>query len=180
VQANQTADIVSAMDADAPVQKRGPYKGKEMMAGVENKGLSSSAEEAANRAEVTAILIRRGYGVYRPEFDWNGEDLIVKTADNKHFRVVQLKSRPYVDEGRYSGKNIWMLFPSGRFSAVEERAWFLVPHDLLFKFTEERHGHGVGFIKHRNWSYPSIPRDMAKFLEKWTLHRTDDISKISN
>ena len=35
--------------------------------------------EAANRAEATALLIRSGYRVYRPEADCFGEDLILRT-----------------------------------------------------------------------------------------------------
>jgi hypothetical protein len=134
------------------------------MTGADGDRLSGAAEEAANRAEATAILIRLGYGVYRPEFDWNGEDLIVKTSDNKKFRVVQLKSRPFVDEYRYSNKNIWMLFPSGPFSTSSNRTWYLVPHDKLFQYTEDRHGHNASWEKHRNWSYASISREMSKFL----------------
>ncbi len=41
--------------------------------------LSSAEIEAANRAEATALLIRAGYSVYRPEADVRGEDLILRT-----------------------------------------------------------------------------------------------------
>jgi hypothetical protein len=148
------------------------------MAGADANRLSGAAEEAANRAEVTAILIRLGYGVYRPEFDWNGEDLIVKMSNNKSFRVVQLKSRAFVDEKRYSNKKIWMLFPSGPFSRSEERTWYLIPHDKLFKYTDERYGHGAGWKKHRNWSYKSLPQETREFLRPWILNRKDKIQEL--
>src|SRR5216684_1055687 len=41
--------------------------------------LTSNELEAANRAEATALLIRAGYRVYRPEADGYGEDLVVRT-----------------------------------------------------------------------------------------------------
>lgn len=37
-----------------------------------------AATEAANRAEVTALLIRYGYRVYRPEADIEGEVLVLR------------------------------------------------------------------------------------------------------
>jgi hypothetical protein len=40
------------------------------------KELTANEIEAANRAEATALLIRAGYRVYRPEADCYGEDLI--------------------------------------------------------------------------------------------------------
>lgn len=52
--------------------------------------------EAANRAEVTALLILSGHRVYRPEADGYGEDLIHRTP-NGDLRAVQLKGRPTVD-----------------------------------------------------------------------------------
>ncbi len=58
--------------------------------------LTSNEVEAANRAEATALLIRAGYRVYRPEADCYGEDLVVRTPTGE-LRAVQLKSRPTVD-----------------------------------------------------------------------------------
>ena len=74
------------------------------------QAMNSNEIEAANRAEATAILIRAGYRVYRPEADVSGEDLVVRTPDGE-LRLVQMKSRPTVELRRYGGKNIWMLFP---------------------------------------------------------------------
>jgi hypothetical protein len=39
-----------------------------------NIKLTANEIEAANRAEATALLIRVGYRVYRPEADCYGED----------------------------------------------------------------------------------------------------------
>src|SRR5881396_3754081 len=71
--------------------------------------------EAANRAEATALLIRVGYRVYRPEADCYGEDLVLRTPSGK-LRAVQLKSRMTVDRHKYGGTSLWMLFPSTKFS----------------------------------------------------------------
>jgi hypothetical protein len=48
--------------------------------------LTNNEIEAANRAESTALLIRAGYRVYRPEADCYGEDLIVRTPDENFCR----------------------------------------------------------------------------------------------
>jgi phosphoglycolate phosphatase-like HAD superfamily hydrolase len=61
--------------------------------------LQSNELEAANRAEATALLIRCGYRVYRPEADVEGEDLVVRTPDGD-LLAVQLKSRITVDDAR--------------------------------------------------------------------------------
>ncbi len=45
--------------------------------------LTSNEIEAANRAEATAILIRTGFRVYRPEADVSGEDIVIRTPDGE-------------------------------------------------------------------------------------------------
>jgi len=57
------------------------------------KRLTSNEIEAANRAEATAILIRAGYRMYRPEADVSGEDLVIRTPKGE-LRAVQMKGRP--------------------------------------------------------------------------------------
>jgi len=107
--------------------------------------LTSNEIEAANRAEVTALLIRNGYRVYRPEADVAGEDLVVRTPEGE-LRAVQLKARLTVDEKKYGGdKSIWMLFPDGPFDSQLRRQWYLVPHKLLFDWLKEKHGHTDGW-----------------------------------
>ena len=58
--------------------------------------VSTLAIEAANRAEATALLIRCGYRVYRPEVDFEGEDLVVLTPKGE-LHGVQLKGGAAVD-----------------------------------------------------------------------------------
>jgi hypothetical protein len=55
--------------------------------------LTSNELEAANRAEATALLIRAGYRVYRPEADGYGEDLVVRTPSGE-LLPLPLRSRP--------------------------------------------------------------------------------------
>jgi hypothetical protein len=121
--------------------------------------------EAANRAEVTALLIRSGYRVYRPEADVSGEDLVVRTIHGE-LRAVQLKSRPAVDWHRYGGRQIWMLFPDCA-GGSNGRLWFLIPHDELFAWIKERHGHTSGWSE--AWSYPKVSTQLRGFLEAFVL-----------
>jgi hypothetical protein len=118
--------------------------------------------EAANRAEVTALLIRFGYSVYRPEADCEGEDLIVRAPlPSNELRAVQLKGRPTVDFKRYGGRGLWMLFPSAPYSS-QPRTWYLVPHDKLHEWVKDRHGADY-------WHYPSMTTPLRSFLEKWAI-----------
>ncbi|MES0199757.1 hypothetical protein [Mesorhizobium sp. M0011] len=102
--------------------------------------LRTPSIEAANRAEVTALLIRSGYRVYRSEADIDGEDLVVRTPGGELI-AVQLKGRPLVDWKRYGDRGIWMLFPSQKYEAGKARDWYLVPHDQFFAWVKNRHGH---------------------------------------
>lgn len=45
------------------------------------KHMLPALTEAANRGEVTSILIRAGWRVYRPEADVHGEDLVLRHPD---------------------------------------------------------------------------------------------------
>ncbi len=128
--------------------------------------MTSNEVEAANRAEATALLIRAGYRVYRPEADCYGEDLVVRTPTGE-LRAVQLKSRPTVDQKRYGGSPIWMLFPDPKAGAGRE--WFLVPHKELYGWFEERHGHASKWDK--TWSTQYISRELVVFLTPYLLNR---------
>jgi len=122
--------------------------------------MKSAEIEAANRAEATALLIRAGYRVYRPEADIDGEDLVIRRPDGS-LRVVQLKARPSVDWKRYGAKGILMLFPNPT-SALSGREWYLVDHDCFFDWTKIRHGHSRKWKS--EWSYPSITKVLAEYL----------------
>lgn len=123
--------------------------------------LKSNEIEAANRAEATALLIRAGYRVYRPEADVSGEDLVVRTPQGE-LRVVQMKGRPTVDWRRYGGLNVWMLFPDPK-GCKPGRPWFLIHHDELFAWVKERHGAAPGW--NDAWSYPALSAALRAFLE---------------
>ena len=60
--------------------------------------LTSNEIEAANRAEATALLIRAGYRVYRPEADCYGEDLVVRTPSGGATRPAQVPTARALDE----------------------------------------------------------------------------------
>lgn len=129
-----------------------------------------SAEiEAANRAEATALLIRADYRVYRPEADIHGEDMVIRTPKtlNSELLPVQLKSRATVNKAKYGDRGIWMLFPSAPFAPDNPRQWFLVPHDKLFDYVHQRHGHTPKW--NESWSYPSISKDLMAFLQPFAI-----------
>lgn len=122
---------------------------------------SQAVTEAANRAEATALLIRCGYRVYRPEADVEGEDLVLRLQSGA-LHGVQLKSRPLVDWKRYARRGLWMLFPDRSYTPHKPRLWFLVPHDMFFDWVKARHGHSPGWADH--WSYPHVGKDLRAFL----------------
>jgi hypothetical protein len=127
--------------------------------------LKSNEIEAANRAEATAILIRAGYRVYRPEADVHGEDLVIRSPEGA-LRSVQMKGRPAVEWKRYGGKTIWMLFPDPQ-GPQPGRPWFLVEHDEFFQWVKARHGTAQGWTD--AWSYPRMSADLRQWLERFKL-----------
>jgi hypothetical protein len=124
--------------------------------------IHSNSAEAANRAEATALLIRQGYRVYRPEADVSGEDLILRTPEpaNKLI-VVQLKSRPTVNHDKYGKQNIWMLFPDP-LGPKPGRDWFLIEHDSLVDWWSTKHGETKSW--ETGWSTRNISNDLKAFL----------------
>jgi len=131
--------------------------------------LASNEIEAANRAEITARLIRLGYKVYRPEADSGGEDLVLRTPKG-NLLSVQLKGRPSVDQKKYGGdRSIWMLFPDPKGDWKLGRSWFLVPHCKLFEWFKSRHGHTVSMREGEGWSENGISVEMREFLHKYSL-----------
>jgi len=128
--------------------------------------LTSNELEAANRTEATALLIRSGYRVYRPEADCYGEDLILRTPGGE-LLAVQLKGRPTVDGKKYGKvQDLWMLFPDPK-SAGPGRKWFLVPHDRFHQWVKAKHGHALKW--NNAWSYPYVPKALGRFLEAFAL-----------
>jgi hypothetical protein len=134
-----------------------------------NKLTSTNAIEAANRAEVTAILIRAGYRVYRPEADVSGEDLVIRIPDGE-LRSVQMKARPLVHWKLYGGKDMWMLFPDPT-GDIPGRPWFFIKHDELFNWFKKLHGTTArGWVQRHKagkteWSEKGLTGELRKFLQ---------------
>jgi len=144
--------------------------------------LTTNEIEAANRAEVTAILIRSGNRVYRPEADVSGEDLVIRKLGNDALLLVQMKSRPMVHWSRYGGRNIWMLFPDPG-GVIPGRPWFLIKHDELFECFKEQHGTSPGWAQRSKanlaeWSERRIPNKLGEFLHRFKLPVTAVPSKV--
>ncbi|MEP2736620.1 MAG: hypothetical protein ABJP34_10000 [Erythrobacter sp.] len=129
--------------------------------------LKPNEVEAANRGEVTAILIRLGYQVYRPEADVGGVDLLVRKPCGK-LLDVQLKGRLTVNFGAYGGDPpIWMLFPHATWKFNGVRRWFLVPHNHLYAEMEKRHGKAKGW--RQAWSVSTPAKAVLEFLGPYEI-----------
>ncbi|MEM7779254.1 MAG: hypothetical protein AAF697_02555 [Pseudomonadota bacterium] len=131
--------------------------------------LRGNEAEAANRGEVSALLIRLGYQVYRPEADVDGIDLVLRQPFGELIDV-QLKSRLTVNKPLYGERNIWMLFPDRPWDANIVRRWFLIPHDKLFGIIKERHGHAAKWDE--TWSAAKPARAILPLLEPHRLKNT--------
>jgi hypothetical protein len=107
--------------------------------------------EAQNLNEVSTILLKKGFMLYRPEADVDGVDFIIQTPEN-NFLKCQLKSRAYVLWNKYGNKNIYMVFPEHGDSF--NREWYLIPHDTLFQILKSLHGDAP------NWNH-------SEFGEYW-------------
>jgi hypothetical protein len=133
--------------------------------------LTSNEIEAANRAEATALLIRAGFRVYRPEADCYGEDMVIRLPEGE-LASVQLKSRPTVHLKKYGGdRRICMLFPDPDPPAGIRRQWYLIGHAMLYDWVKAKHGHTAGWSD--EWSYPTISRELRVFLEPHRLEQWD-------
>jgi hypothetical protein len=136
--------------------------------------LTSNEIEAANRAEATAVLIRAGYRVYRPEADVDGEDLIVR-CPNGDLRLVQMKGRPTVEWKRYGKKQIWMLFPDPK-GSKPGRPWFFVEHDRFYDWVKKRHGSTPKWAE--AWSYPHVSTELREWLEPFIVRTELDRGEV--
>jgi len=145
-----------------------------------NKPPSSNEIEAANRAEATAILIRGGIRVYRPEADVSGEDLVIRVPQGE-LRSVQMKGRPLVHwklygGKRYGGNDMWLLFPDPA-GVIPGRPWFFIKHDELFNWYKKRHGAALGWVQRHKagkveWSEKGLGVELRKFLQPFMLRTT--------
>jgi hypothetical protein len=148
---------------------------------MKHEELTSNEVEAVNRAEATFLLIRAGYRVYRPEVDCDGEDLVVRSRDGI-LHPVQQKSRPTVDLKRYGKDNsLWMLFPDPKEAVTLGRKWFLVPHNKLYEWMQDKHGHTPYWIENEAWHDPTISNELGKFLEDYKVEPvTTDLPSYSS
>ena len=86
--------------------------------------------------------------------------MVVRTPSGKLIGV-QLKSRVIVDDKKYGGRKLWMLFPSAPYHQNKPRDWYLIPHDQLLPRVEQSHGHLATWNK--RWSAP-VSKDTARVL----------------
>jgi hypothetical protein len=77
---------------------------------------------------------------------------------------------------RYGGRNLWMLFPSQPFQAGKARQWYLVPHDMLYQWQHERHGHASSWKG--AWSSRSISKQVATLLRRYEVKLASEVGKV--
>lgn len=129
---------------------------------------SSQIIEASNRAEVSALLLGRGFMLYRPEADAEGIDFLVRTPEGK-FLKCQLKGRAYIEKKKYGDRDICMVFP-GKGGAFE-REWYLVPHDTLYLILKGKHGSAPQWlhpIYGEYWHTP-VSAELANQLTQYAI-----------
>jgi hypothetical protein len=123
--------------------------------------LNGRQQENYNLAKLSGVMADYGFTLQKLNDDWQGSDAIALHIDGETHLRIQLKGRPFIGK-RYTGKNIWMAFPS---STGE---WFVSPHDELLGFARRR----TNALSSKSWkddgiySWPAMPDEMRSFLEK--------------
>jgi hypothetical protein len=90
--------------------------------------LNARQKEVYNFHKLSAVLADFGYSTQWLSSDWNGPDFIARHLDGSVMQV-QLKSRLAFHK-KYSDKGLYIAF-------TENRAWYLYPHDELFRQVRE-------------------------------------------
>jgi len=129
---------------------------------------STQITEASNLAEVTAVLLSRGFMLYRPEADVGGVDFLLRTPEGR-FLKCQLKGRAYIEKNKYGDRDIWMVFP-GKGNAFE-REWYLIPHDTLYRILKEKHGEAPQWVHptHGEYWHTPVSKDLAEQLSVYAV-----------
>lgn len=128
--------------------------------------LPDNSVEAANRHELTAILIFAFCHVLTLHADINGVDIVIHTPEGE-VRNTQIKARPTIEWERYGGRSIWMAFPDPQGEKiVGKRLWFHVKHDLLVDFFNQDGGkRGLD----KEYSRSEISKKLLEFLQPYIL-----------
>ncbi len=133
--------------------------------------------EAINLAEVTALLLGRGFMLYRPEADVGGIDFLLRTPQDV-FLKCQLKGRAYIEKKKYGERDIWMVFPGK--GIPFEREWFLVPHDTLYTMLKNKHGSAPQWVHptHGEYWHTPVSDQLADELSPYAIKSPKCISDI--
>jgi frataxin-like iron-binding protein CyaY len=97
---------------------------------IEYKKLNSRQQENYNFHKLAAVLADYGYTSIRLSDDWQSADCIAVHRDGSSLKI-QLKGR-FVLNKNYTGKDLWIAFPS-----KEHSGWYLYPHDQLIMDLEK-------------------------------------------
>jgi len=126
-----------------------------------SKLTSTNLIEAANCAEVTAILISCRYRVYRPEAGRIRRGLgDPHTRGRTTFGSDERPSSCSLEALRREaprGNDMWMLFPDPA-GEIPGRPWFFIKHDELFNWYKQRHGAAPGWVQRTRQARRSGPK----------------------
>jgi hypothetical protein len=130
---------------------------------IDYRKLNSRQLENYNFQKASGVLADYGFATIHLSDDWNGADFIALHADGKTVLRVQLKGRLHVDK-KYEGKNLWLCFPA-------DDGWYLGPHDEILSHLLESTGIGEteSWRKDGNYNYPTLPKRVAKILERFLI-----------
>ena len=138
-----------------------PMKNPKPFTRIKYSKLNGRQQENYNLAKLSGVMADYGFTLQKLNDDWQGADAIALHIDGETHLRIQLKGRPFIGK-RYTGKNIWMAFPS---SAGE---WFVCPHDELLGFARLRTNalNGKDWIDKGIYSWPKMSKEMQRFLKK--------------
>lgn len=120
-----------------------------------------SADEIIYRNEVTTLLLRQGYNIFLPVYDY-GIDFIAHRETDGDLKLIQQKSRWTIAK-KYVGRKIWIAFR-------DNGDWFLVPHDELVSM-----GEAAGFTATSSWidkglyHFASMSAGLREQCEKYRI-----------
>ena len=127
--------------------------------------LNHRQKENYNFQKIAARLADYGYNSIRLSDDFEGADFIALHIDGETILRVQLKGR-MAFHAKYYGKDLHIAFR-------EDDALFVYPHDVLRAEIEAagliEKSNSKAWVEHGSRSWPRIPQNLRRFLEKYKI-----------
>jgi hypothetical protein len=124
---------------------------------------NSQQKENYNFQKASGILADYGFATLRLSDDWHGADFIAQHADGRTVLRVQLKGRLDLQK-KYEGKDLWLCFPA-------HGEWYFGPHDEILRcsLNSTKIGRTASWRESGGWSYRTLPKHVAKTLDRFLL-----------